>query len=177
MLLCSTHCTYNIDFPNSFSLHERHSLLLCFLLLLLLVNGGHLLLLLKGIPFREGLKLYVKTDQQSVYKTFYHTLCKLANVTEVNFTSSKPDQMFSLVVKSDELYLPILEAIDKDEEVASLEKELSYMKGFLVSVNKKLSNERFVNNAPEKVVEMERRKLADAEAKIKALEASLSSLN
>ena len=67
-------------------------------------------------------------------------------------------------------------AIDIEAEIVKINEELKYTKGFLQSVQKKLSNERFVNNAPEKVIAIERQKLADAEAKIETLEKSLASL-
>ena len=78
--------------------------------------------------------------------------------------------------KSNEYFIPIGGAIDVEAEIKKITEELNYTKGFLQSVQKKLSNERFVNNAPEKVVAIERKKAADAEAKIDTLEKSLASL-
>ena len=101
---------------------------------------------------------------------------KLANVSLVNFTKDQPENCFSFVIKSDEFFIPASENINKEEEIAKLEEELKYTKGFLASVDKKLSNERFVNNAPEAVVNTEKKKRADAEAKIAAIEESLKSL-
>ena len=76
-----------------------------------------------------------------------------------------------------EYFIPISGAVDVDAEIEKITEELKYTKGFLTSVQKKLSNERFVNNAPPKVVELERKKAADAEAKIETLEKSLASLS
>ncbi|WP_066632865.1 hypothetical protein [Labilibacter marinus] len=80
------------------------------------------------------------------------------------------------MVKANEYFIPLGDLIDVDAEIKRLEEELKYNKGFLISVSKKLSNERFVNNAPEKVVAIEKQKQADAEAKIKALEESIANL-
>ena len=75
-----------------------------------------------------------------------------------------------------ECFVPFSQNIDKDAELKKLEEELTYTQGFLQSVMKKLSNERFVNGAPEKVVAIERQKQADAEQKIKALEEQIKTL-
>ena len=126
----------------------------------------------KGLSSKEALE--VITSSKSV-ETIGASLKKLANVSEISNTG-KPDNAFSFVIGSEEFFIPASESIDLEAERQKLEEELNYTKGFKTSVEKKLSNERFVNNAPEKVVEMERKKLADAEAKIKTLEESLASL-
>ena len=82
----------------------------------------------------------------------------------------------SFRVKSNEYYIPLAGAVNIEEEIATLEQELTYTQGFLNSVMKKLSNERFVNNAPDQVIITERKKQADAEAKIKAIEEQLISI-
>jgi valyl-tRNA synthetase len=79
-------------------------------------------------------------------------------------------------VKADECFVPMGDSINVEEEKENLKKEIEYTKGFLNSVMKKLSNERFVAGAPAQVLEMERKKQADAEAKIKTLEESLAKL-
>lgn len=81
----------------------------------------------------------------------------------------------TFVVGSQEYYIPLSENIDKEAEAAKLKEELKYTEGFLNSVMKKLSNERFVNNAPEAVVAKEKQKMADAEARIKVLKEQLES--
>ena len=90
---------------------------------------------------------------------------------------AKPDQSFSFMVGRNEFFIPFGDHVDLDAEREKLQKELDYTKGFLQSVSKKLSNERFVNNAPEQVVASERKKQEDAEVKIKLLEEKLASLN
>ena len=79
-------------------------------------------------------------------------------------------------MKSNEYFIPLTDAVNVEEELAKIQEELSYTEGFLNQVRKKLSNERFVNNAPEQVVAVERKKEADALAKIETLKASLESL-
>jgi len=79
-------------------------------------------------------------------------------------------------VKSNEYYIPLAGAVNIEEEIATLKQELKYTQGFLNSVMKKLSNERFVNNAPEQVIVIERKKQTDAEAKIKAIEDQLTAI-
>ena len=79
-------------------------------------------------------------------------------------------------VKANEYFVPISGAVDVEAQIAKISEELSYTEGFLKSVQKKLSNERFVNNAPEQVVAVERKKEADALAKIETLKASLAAL-
>jgi valyl-tRNA synthetase len=81
------------------------------------------------------------------------------------------------MVKSAEFYIPMSENIDVEAELAKLKDDLKYNEGFLIAVNKKLSNERFVNNAPAKVVDMERKKAADAEQKIIIIKEQISKLS
>ena len=124
---------------------------------------------------KEALELTINTKNQGVYQRFESVLNKLANLASLSF-AEKVDNAISFVVKSDECFVPMGDSINVEEEKANIQKELDYTKGFLNSVMKKLSNERFVSGAPAKVIEMERKKQADAEAKIKALEDSLAKL-
>lgn len=130
----------------------------------------------KGISPKDTLDLNVNTPDQQSFNTIATSLMKMANVSGVTFVEEKPDNCFSFVVKSNELFVPVGDAIDVDAERKKLQEEVAYTKGFLKSVEKKLSNERFVNNAPAQVVDMERKKMADAEAKIASLEASIAAL-
>ncbi len=132
----------------------------------------------KGMSPKETLDLAIKAKDKSAYETFGGLIKKLANVGEISFVNEKVDQALSFVILSDEFFIPMEEgAIDMEAEKAEMEKELAYAKGFLNSVIKKLSNERFVNNAPEQVVANEKKKQADAEAKIKSLEEKLATMN
>lgn len=129
----------------------------------------------KGISPKEAFDLTINTKNKELYTSFGAILKKLANLSQMEF-AEKVDGALSFVVKSDEFFIPLNEQIDVEAEKENIQKELEYTKGFLNSVTKKLSNERFVNNAPAQVVENEKKKQADAEAKIKALEESLAKL-
>ncbi len=131
----------------------------------------------KQIAKSTLLSLLVKTENQLLYKTFGRIIEKLAGLEELAFCSEKPEGVASFVVKADELYIPLEGEVDPEAERERLTKELEYTKGFLLSVQKKLSNEKFVSGAPEQVVENEKKKQADAEARIKALEESLAQLS
>ncbi len=117
----------------------------------------------KNISFKDSIELFV-LNSEKVSTTFDVVISKLGNA-------------LTFRVKSNEYFVPMQGAINIDEEVAKLTEELSYTEGFLKSVQKKLSNERFVAGAPEQVVASEKKKEADALAKIETLKASLSSLN
>lgn len=131
----------------------------------------------KGISPKDSLDLYIKANEQEAYQRFAGTIKKLCNIGELRFTEEKIDNSISFVIKSDEFYLPLPEgSIDVEAEKEEITKELAYTKGFLNSVMKKLSNEKFVSGAPEQVVANEKKKQADAEAKIKVLEEKLASL-
>ena len=103
---------------------------------------------------------------------------KLGNIDKLTYTRAKVDGALSFRVKSNEYYIPISsDNINVEDEINKLKEELDYTEGFLRSVQKKLSNERFVNNAPEQVVANEKKKEADALAKIETLKSSLASLS
>ncbi|CAM3305910.1 valine--tRNA ligase [Zobellia roscoffensis] len=129
----------------------------------------------KNIPMKESLELMV-LNEGKLAKTWDVVIEKLTNVSEISYVDATVDSALSFRVKSNEYFVPISGAIDVEAEIKKIEEELKYTKGFLKSVQKKLSNERFVNNAPEKVITIERQKQADAEAKIETLEKSLASL-
>lgn len=130
----------------------------------------------KNIPNKEQIELWIKKNNQSADLTFDSLVAKLCNLSKIDYTDNKVEGALSFMVKSTEFYVPLAESINVKEEIKKLEEELKYTQGFLNSISKKLSNERFVNNAPEKVVEMERKKQADAEAKIVVIEAQLKAL-
>lgn len=129
----------------------------------------------KNIPMKEALELSV-LNAENVSKEWDVVIAKLTNVSSINYADAAVDGALSFRVKSNEYFIPMIGAIDIEAEIKKIEEELKYTKGFLISVQKKLSNERFVNNAPEKVIDIERKKQADAEAKIETLEKSLKGL-
>lgn len=129
----------------------------------------------KNIPMKESLELSI-LNEEGMVSDWDEVISKLTNLDEISYVKNTVDGALSFRVKSNEYFIPISGAIDVDAEKAKIEDELKYIKGFLNSVQKKLSNERFVNNAPKKVIEIERKKQADAEAKIETLEKSLANL-
>lgn len=129
----------------------------------------------KNIPFRDVIELRVMNNEKSsVY--FDSVIQKLGNVTTLEYVSDKVDGALSYRVKSNEYFIPITGNIDLEAEVAKLTEELNYTRGFLRSVQGKLSNEKFVVGAPEQVIANERKKEADALAKIAMIEQSLAGL-
>ncbi|NOR88448.1 MAG: class I tRNA ligase family protein, partial [Bacteroidales bacterium] len=122
----------------------------------------------KGIPNKNSLQLlYINGDLKN--HAFASVICKLGNIETFEKADLKPEASQSFMVKAQEYFIPLSENIDVEAEVKKLEEELKYQNGFLVSVQKKLSNERFVNNAPAKVVDIEKKKQADAEEKIQKI--------
>lgn len=127
----------------------------------------------KNIPPKEILELNVLGE----FDTAEHSvIAKLANLSAVNPSAEKDASAASFMVGTTEFNVPLANNIDIEAELEKLNKELVYYRGFKESVMKKLSNERFVNNAPAAVVEGERKKLADAETKIKTIEESITAL-
>ena len=131
----------------------------------------------KSIPQTRQLRLLAKTKNQDLLSRYRPLIVKLANLSELDFVAEGLEQALTFVYAGDEFFVPMEGAIDPEAERERIEKELAYVKGFLASVVKKLSNERFVSGAPEAVIANERKKKADSEAKIKALEGSLAAIN
>lgn len=129
----------------------------------------------KNIPFRDTITLSV-INKENFDMFFDPIIMKLGNVSEINYVDDKVSGALSFRVKSNDYFIPVAGAVNLDEERAKLTEELNYTKGFLQSVRGKLSNEKFVSGAPEKVIEMERKKEADALAKIATLEQRLADL-
>ncbi|NNL16597.1 MAG: valine--tRNA ligase [Flavobacteriaceae bacterium] len=130
----------------------------------------------KNISFKETIDFAV-LNNDLVKATFDDVIIKLGSLKGINYINEAVDGALSFRVKSNEYYIPVSGAINVEKEIEKLKEELVYTKGFLRSVQKKLTNERFVNNAPEQVVANEKKKEADALAKIETLKASLASLN
>lgn len=128
-----------------------------------------------NISFRDALSLTV-VNHEGTSKEFDMVLQKMMNLEAITYSDSKLEDALTFRVKSNEYYIPREGAVDVEAELKKLESELEYQTGFLKSVQAKLSNERFVANAPEQVVAMERKKEADALAKIKTIENSIAAL-
>lgn len=129
----------------------------------------------KNIPMKEALELSL-LNEEKINTRWDVMITKLTNVSDITYLEAPLEGALTFRVKSNEYFVPISGAIDVAAEIEKIKEELAYTKGFLTSVQKKLSNERFVNNAPEQVVGIEKKKAADAEAKIETLEKSLASL-
>ena len=139
------------------------------------VSGVRTLRKEKNISFKDSIEMSV-INSEKVSEAMDPLIQKLGNISSFNRIDSALEGALTFRVKSNEYFVPIGGAIDVEDEIAKLQEELSYTEGFLRSVQKKLSNERFVGNAPEQVVTLERNKEADALAKIETLKASLQAL-
>ena len=128
----------------------------------------------KSIVFKESLELLV-TDTID-FELYAEVATKLANTSLPQRVEQATSACASFRVSKTEFFIPLSEGVDLEAEREKIQKEIDYLKGFLASVDKKLSNERFVSNAPEKVIELERKKAADAREKIEGLEKSLGLL-
>ena len=126
----------------------------------------------QNISFKEPLDL-VETTQDNI--SLRPIVEKLVNIQTWDTSAKAPEQAISFRVNAHEYFVPVT-ASNIEEERNKMEEELAYQEGFLRSVEKKLTNERFVSNAPEQVVAIERKKAEDAQTKIAALKARLSAL-
>jgi len=132
----------------------------------------------KGIGAREPLKLLVQSGKTQPLWTgsFAALLKRMGQLGELGYADERPAQSVSFVRGTDTYYVPIGEFIDTAAEIEKMNKDIEYAQGFLQSVEKKLNNERFVNNAPEAVVEKERQKYRDGEERLEQLKAALVAL-
>jgi valyl-tRNA synthetase len=130
----------------------------------------------KNIAQKETLELKVQQGDKGFEAEFNSVVIKMGNLSSLEMVTEEVKGASSFMVKSTNFYIPLEGFIDVAEELKKLEEELKYTHGFLNSVMKKLSNERFVSSAPEAVVATERAKQADAEAKIKVLEERIAGL-
>ena len=127
----------------------------------------------KGISPRETFDMFFKGDFDESNNA---VIMKLANINTIAAYNGNNDNCVSFIVGTTEISIPLGNNINAEEEIAKMENEIKYLEGFLVSVEKKLSNEKFVANAKPEVVENERKKKADAESKIATLKANIASL-
>ena len=138
-----------------------------------IIAGVRTIRLQKNIPNKETLALQILGTHNSEYDA---VITKLCNLSAISSTDEKEASAVSFLVGTTEYAVPLGALLNVDEEIKKLEEELKYLQGFLKSVSGKLSNEKFVNNAPQAVVDAERKKQSDAESKIKSLEESIASL-
>ncbi len=128
----------------------------------------------KGLSPKVAFEVIVKTEQPANYQGWESIIQKLANVSGISYNAGKPEKCISSLIGTDEMYIPYAEMVDEAEEKKKIAEEIDYLKGFLKSVDAKLSNEKFVANAKPEVIEKERQKKADAEEKIQKLESGLA---
>ena len=129
----------------------------------------------RNISFKDAVELFV-IDNEKITKGFDAVIQKLTNASVINYVSEKVEGA-SFRVKSNEYFVPIsIDNMDVEAEITKLEAELKRAEGFLFGISKKLSNERFVANAPEQVITLERKKESDTQAKIEMIKNSLASL-
>ena len=127
----------------------------------------------KGMSPKEALAISIKAKDENLYAPYFFLIQKLANVSNINFVNAQPEGSTLLPVDTDEVFVVLNLVIDAAAEKEKMEKEISYLEGFMKSVDAKLSNEKFVANAKPELVEKERQKRADAETKIAVLKKSL----
>jgi valyl-tRNA synthetase len=129
----------------------------------------------KNIPFKTSIDLKIENKENFPSK-FNCIITKLGHVDQLTYVDEQQDASLSFSVKSNVYYIPVEGSIDIEAEMEKLKKDLDYYTGFLVSVEKKLQNKRFVDNAPEQVVHKEKQKQADALAKIESIKESIDNL-
>jgi valyl-tRNA synthetase len=130
----------------------------------------------RNIPNKEQLSLNILSGTAADGKEFYPVIIRLCNLSEILTVEEKPEGAASFMTGTTEYYIPLGSKLDIEAEIKKIRDELEYNQGFLASVLKKLGNERFVQNAPANVIELERKKKNDAETKIRALEERLKEL-
>ncbi|MFA6200011.1 MAG: valine--tRNA ligase [Bacteroidales bacterium] len=129
----------------------------------------------KNIAQKIALELYIKITEND-NKEFDGIITKLCNLSNLEYISDKKEGALSLMVRTTEMFIPLGDTINKEEEIKKLQQDLKYYEGFAKSVKGKLSNEKFVNGAPAQVVEYERKKLSDAQQKISSITEQLKML-
>ncbi len=139
-----------------------------------IVSGVRMVRNQKNIAPKEALELQAVTVNH--YETYTAAVMKMANVSTIQVVTEKDATASAFMVGTDEFAVPLGNMIDIDAEIEKQETQLKHLEGFLAGVMKKLSNERFVANAPEAVVALERKKQSDSEEKISALKESLAAL-
>ena len=129
----------------------------------------------KNIAFKNPIDLYCINNLQ-LDQRYNTVISKMGHIAQLKAVDTAIEGALTFRVKANEYFVPVGDSIDIEAELQKLQQELDYTQGFLKSVQKKLSNERFVTNAPEQVVASERQKEADALAKINTLKSSISAL-
>lgn len=131
----------------------------------------------KNIPVKEQISVFIRSDKnKSPAGNFDDVIVKLCNLGGLQYSSDKPADSVSFIVGTTECFIPLSQNVNHEEELIKLQEELKYQQGFLITVMKKLDNANFVNNASPKVVDAEKKKKADAEARIDVLNGQIRSI-
>ncbi len=131
----------------------------------------------KNIPQKEKIEVFIKkNNNEAPDTTFDGIVTRLCGISHLGYVESKPAGAHTIIIEATEFHIPLEQHVDIEAERKSLEAELKYQEGFLKATDKKLSNERFVNSAPENVIVRERKKQADAKARIKVIREQLENL-
>jgi valyl-tRNA synthetase len=125
---------------------------------------------------KETIKLHIQTGETANYQAIESILSKQVNAATIDYTNNTVANTIVVAVETDKFYIESEKELDTDALKQELLKDLAHQQGFLQSVLKKLSNERFVQNARPDVIDLERKKQADAEARIKTIEESLANI-
>ncbi|MBO4720717.1 MAG: valine--tRNA ligase [Prevotella sp.] len=139
-----------------------------------IVSGVRMVRASKNIAPKEQLDLQIVG--QNAYEPFNTVIAKMANLSNISVVAEKDATASAFMVGTDEFAVPLGNMIDVEAEIAKMEAQLQHLEGFLAGIKKKLSNERFVQNAPEAVVALERKKQSDSEEKIASLKESIAAL-
>jgi valyl-tRNA synthetase len=139
-----------------------------------IVSGVRMVRSQKNIAPKEQLELLVLNANH--FETFNEVISKMANLKNIQVVNEKSGDASAFMVGTDEFAVPLGDMIDVAAELEKAEIQLKHLEGFLMGVKKKLANEKFVANAPEAVVALERKKQSDSEEKIAALQESIAEL-
>ena len=140
----------------------------------LVVSGVRTVRSQKNIAPKE--KLALQAVNENKFEAYNEVIMKMGNLSAIDVVEAKDPSASAFMVGTDEFAVPLGDLIDVAAEIEKMEAQLKHLEGFKAGVEKKLSNERFVQNAPEAVVALERKKLADSEEKIAALKESINAL-
>ncbi|MDA3944582.1 MAG: valine--tRNA ligase [Bacteroidetes bacterium] len=142
-----------------------------------MINGIRKVRAEKNIPYRDPLEVLIIDNNKDFNPRFEGLIARLCNLKTIAQTAQVAEGTFGFRVKATEVYIPLNESIDVEAELKKLKEELHYTRGFLVAVDKKLKNERFMSGAPEQVVEREQKKKSDAESRIQLIEQQIKALS
>jgi len=122
---------------------------------------------------KVALNLFIKSPRFEMYNYYTPVIKRLANVSQIEEFSTEPEHSVQFMIDKDEFFIPTENSVDTNNDAEDVQKEIDRLSGFLIGVNKKLTSEKFLNNAPAQVVETENKKKADAEEKIRLLKRRL----